>query len=158
MAIQENDPDRPNRQSMRLPTYDYTSAGAYFVTICADQRKPLFEQPELHRCLVETWQRLPDRFPGITLDEFVVMPDHVHFILWLDGPGENAPLLSRVVGAYKSLTTVAWLNYHKARGIRCSQHLWQKGYYDHVIRNDQDLELTRQYIIDNPAKKQEGHL
>ncbi len=157
MNAQKHAVDRPNRQSSRLPTYDYSSAGAYFVTLCAAQRTPLFEHPELHRCLVEIWQHLPERFPGVELDEFIVMPDHIHFIIWLAGPKENAPLLSRVVGAYKSLTTVAWLNYNKVQGTRCPQHLWQRGYYDHVIRNDEDLERTRQYILDNPLKKQEEH-
>jgi REP-associated tyrosine transposase len=151
MIPQEHNLDRPQRKSTRLPTYDYASTGAYFVTICTDQRRPLLEQLELRQCLLETWQKLPNRFPGITLDEFVIMPDHVHFIIWLDSPAEHATLLSRIVGAYKSLTTVVWHKYHKARGTRCPQHLWQRGYYDHVIRHDQDLELTRQYIVDNPV-------
>lgn len=151
MATPEEHPERPRRKSIRLPSYDYTTAGAYFVTICADRRQPLFDQPDLHQCLVQTWQSLPVRFPGIALDEFVIMPDHIHFIVWLAGPSKHGPLLSSVVGAYTSLTTVAWLKYHKARGKRCAPHLWQRGYYDHVIRNDEDLELTRQYILNNPT-------
>ena len=154
--MHEEHPDFPNRRSTRLPSYDCTSAGAYFITICVEKRKRLLDQPELQLCLLTIWQDLPKQFPGITLDEFVMMPDHIHFILWLAGTAENPLLLSRVVGAYKSLTTVAWIKYNKARGSVCSEHLWQSRYFDHIIRNDEDLELTRQYIRDNPRRKQEG--
>jgi putative transposase len=83
------------------------------------------------------------------------MPDHVHGIIWLDSTKEHAPALGQVIGAYKSMTTVAWQNYHKKLGGLCSKHLWQSSFYDHIIRNDQDLERTRQYILDNPVKQQE---
>src|SRR5437763_234619 len=77
-------PDLPNRHSMRLPTYDYRSSGAYFVTICTENRQRFFTQPDLHPYLLEIWHLLPQQFPGIELDEFVIMPDHLHFIIWLD--------------------------------------------------------------------------
>ena len=92
----------------------------------------------------------------MTLDEFVIMPDHIHGIIWLDSSAKNAPALVKVVSAYKSITTVFWLNYNKSLGIKCSKHLWQRNYYEHVIHNDQDLDQTRQYILDNPIKKQES--
>ena len=65
---------------MRLPTYDYSSNGAYFVTICLQERKPLLMSPELHKILEDTWNTLPQRFPSVALDDFIIMPDHVHFI------------------------------------------------------------------------------
>ena len=68
---------------MRLPAYDYSSDGAYFVTISLQERKPLLEEAELHTILVGNWNALPVRFPGVGLDDFVIMPDHIHFILWL---------------------------------------------------------------------------
>ena len=155
------DPQRyTRRSSLRLPEYDYASSGAYYVTICVEHRWPVLEIPEIRTALVEIWQTLPARFPTVKLDEFVVMPDHVHGILWLESESENIneegknPALDRVMGAYKSLTTLAWLNYHKARSITCSKHLWQRGYHDHIIRNDDDLSSTRQYIRDNPLKLQ----
>jgi putative transposase len=155
MTHPKNDAELYTRKSsIRLSTYDYRSTGAYFVTACAEGRMPVFEIPEMRQLLTETWQTLPERFPGVRLDEFVVMPDHIHGILWLDRTAKNPPTLGRVIGAYKSLTTVGWLNYNKALGETCSRHLWQRGYYEHVIRNDQDLELTRQYIRDNPLKKE----
>jgi len=62
------------------------------------------------------------------VDEFVIMPDHVYGIIWLDGTKENAIALEQVIGAYKSITTVAWPNYHKKLGVVCSKHLWQKDF------------------------------
>src|SRR5712691_10698154 len=96
-----------HRRSLRLPTHDYTWTRGYFVTIRVRGHDPLFEIPALRAILTDTWEALPQRFPGIALDEFVIMPDHVHFIVWLDGLVEQAPTLGRVVGAYKSLTAVA---------------------------------------------------
>src|SRR5690242_12882565 len=151
----DESPNHPNRRSLRLLAYDYTSSGAYFITICAEKREALFEKPELRKQLLETWQALPDCFPGITLDEFAIMSNHIHGIIWLDGSVGHASTLSQVVGAYKSLTTTAWLRYNKSIGSICSKHLWQRNYYDHIIRNDQDLEEKRQYILNNPMKKQE---
>lgn len=138
---------------MRLPSHDYASSQIYFVTICAERREPLFEIPELRSILEETWQALPERFPGVTLDEFVIMPDHVHGILWLDGAREDPPTLGKVVGAYKSLTTVAWLRHIEATGIASYGRFWQRNYYERFIRDNQELEQTRQYIRNNPNQK-----
>ena len=154
--MSDDHPDVPNRRSMRLPTYNYRSSGAYFVTICTENRQRFFAQPDLHPYLLEVWHSLPKQFPGIELDEFVIMPDHLHFIVWLDRTAKNPLSLSRVVQAYKSLTALTWLKQNKARGIPSGQHLWQRGYYDHIIRNDHDLDATRQYIRDNPSKKRES--
>jgi REP element-mobilizing transposase RayT len=66
------------RRSLRLPDYDYASAGAYFVTICAFRRQLLFEDAEVARIILEEWQALAARFPSVALDEFVIMPNHLH--------------------------------------------------------------------------------
>jgi REP element-mobilizing transposase RayT len=89
---------RHKRQSTRLPTHNYGWSGTYFVTIRAKQREPIFEIPELRAILVEVWEALPKRFPNVTLDEFVIMPDHIHFIIELEGNVENPPTLGNVVG------------------------------------------------------------
>src|SRR6266851_677948 len=68
MEENKQNPNRPTRRSIRLPGYDYASTGTYFVTICAEKREPVFEIPELRTCLFETWQALPERFPGMTLN------------------------------------------------------------------------------------------
>ena len=153
MDHRKYNPDLFTRRSLRLPDRDYTKTNAYFVTIRAKQYEPIFEAPELRKILLETWQALPERFHGVTLDEFVVMPDHIHFILWLDGKIENVPALGSVVGAYKSLTTVAWLRHIKSAGLECSGLIWQRNYYERVIRIE-ELEKTRQYIRNNPTELQ----
>ena len=108
MDHQHYNPDRFTRKSLRLSTRKYTEAGAYFVTIRALPPDPLFAIPKLRYILLDTWQTLPKRFPNVTLDEFVIMPDHIHFILWLDGtPG-------------KELTTVLWLQHLKSVGRICT--------------------------------------
>ena len=140
------------RNSNRLPSYDYHSSGAYFITICTEKRQRVLDIPIIHTELLKKWQQLPQRFPGVRLDEIVIMPDHMHSILWLDGSVKDAPTLGRVVGALKAWITVAWRKYHRDAQIPCLSHLWQRDYYEHVIRNEEDLKLTREYVVNNPLK------
>jgi REP element-mobilizing transposase RayT len=76
-------PASRSRKSIRLTDYDYASPGAYFVTICTHERRLLFEDPLLATILEEEWQHLPQRFATVGLDAFVVMPNHLHFVIWL---------------------------------------------------------------------------
>jgi REP-associated tyrosine transposase len=140
------------RNSNRLPSYDYRSSGAYFVTICTEKRQQVLEIPLIRITLQDSWDQLPQRFSGVRLDTFVIMPDHVHGILWLDGSVKGAPTLGSVVGALKAWVTISWRNYHREAHIPCLSHLWQRDYYEHVIRNEEDLNLTREYILTNPLK------
>lgn len=158
MSNRQNPLHLPMRRPTRLSTYDYSSPGAYYVTICTEGRIPYFNQPELRLCLLELWQALPGRFPRVTLDEFVIMHDHVHGILWLHGEDIKSPSLGDIIGAYKSLTTRAWLAYNKKLSITVSSPLWQRGFHDHILRNEQDLTQKRQYIRDNPLKQIEREL
>ena len=105
----------------------------------------------------ETWNDLPQRFPTIALDEFIIMPDHIHFIVWLHPNEESHPTLGRVVGAYKSLTGRAALTYLRTKGLICGQHFWQRDFYEHVIRNEADLQEKRVYIRNNPMKDDLKH-
>ncbi len=143
------------RKSLRLPKHDYSWTGAYFVTIRAKIHEPLFDIPELHTIVVEHWEALPKRFPSITLDEYIVMPDHLHFIVWLDGTAQNAPILGDVVGAYKSLVTNAWLRHIKDKNVEYPGRFWQDNYFERFIREKGELELTREYIRNNLAKLDE---
>ena len=147
--IDQKSHTRPN--SNRLAGYDYRSSGAYFITICTKKRQRVLEIPLIRTALLEKWQQLPQRFPGVRVDTFVIMPDHVHGILWLDGTMKDAPALGKVIGAFKAWVTIAWRNYHKEANIPCLSHLWQRDYYERVIRND-DLNLTREYILNNPLE------
>ncbi len=140
------------RNSNRLPSYDYRSSGAYFITLCTEKRQRVLEIPSIRTELLAKWQQLPQRFPGVRVDAFVIMPDHVHGILWLDRSLKDAPTVGRVIGAFKAWMTIAWRNYHKEAHIPCLNHLWQRDYYEHVIRNDDDVRLTRDYILNNPLQ------
>lgn len=140
------------RNSNRLAGYDYRSSGAYFITICTEKRQRVLDIPIMRAAVRNKWEQLLQRFPTVRLDEFVVMPDHVHGILWLDGTLRDAPTLGKVVGAFKAWVTIEWRNYHREANLPCLSHLWQRDYYEHVIRNDEDLLLTREYILNNPLK------
>lgn len=107
----------------------------------------------LRTIVEETWNALPQRFPGIALDEFVMMADHIHFIIWLHPSETSRPTLGDVVGAFKSLTGRAALKYLKGQGSSCMDQFWQRDFYDHVIRDETDLEQKRTYIRDNPSKE-----
>jgi putative transposase len=149
--------DRFKRKSIRLPGRDYAAKSAYFITIRSDQHQTLFEIPELRNILKETWNALPKRFPSVSLDEFVIMPGHMHFILWLNNAQQNPPTLWSVVGAYKSIAAVAWIRHIETNNlIQYPGRIWQRGYHEHVIRIA-ELEQTRLYIRNNPTKRKETH-
>jgi putative transposase len=177
-------PDKRQRRTIRLPGYDYTSRGAYFVTICANKRQ-LFEDAVLADVLEREWQDLPKRFSSVELDAFVVMPNHVHFIVWLGGsPHEGvaapfagastpqlqgspqqsikagaspAPTLGDVVGAYKSLTAVRWLRWTRENRPSESARIWQRNYYERIVRDEAELNRIREYIAYNPTAWQFDH-
>ena len=170
-----NHPRHLDRQSIRLPGYSYADPGAYFVTICTEGRVPLLGQVA-HEAVIKSfagtmvntaWQALPSEFPHIGLDAFVIMPNHVHGILWImpsaipaehrgdgDRPtGTVAGSLSRVVQAFKSRTTNQYI-----QGVRAAswpafnRRLWQRNYFEHVIRSHRALQLIREYIVTNPQR------
>jgi len=138
---------------MRLPAYDYSSEGAYYVTFCLHECQPLLENAELCTILEDAWNALPQRFPGVVLDEFIIMPDHVHFIVWLTSHERNRPSLADVVGAYKSLTARAALKHMRVEERVDANRFWQRDYYEHVIRGELELQEKRAYIRNNPLKK-----
>lgn len=155
-----------HRQSIRLQGYDYTYPGAYFVTLVTEGREELFGEivdgeltlSFLGRCAEKQWRQLPARFTHIDLDAFVVMPNHVHGIIVIreaDRQGDHHPPgvlqaggLGAMVRAYKSSVT---LRFHQMRGCE-NLSLWQRNYYEHVIRGDADLERLRLYIQSNPMQ------
>jgi putative transposase len=141
------------RRSIRLPGFDYRSSGAYFVTICANNcdQNP-FLDPQLNNIIEKRWEAV-SKMRGVALDTFIIMPDHVHFIVWLDGTSPQSPTLGSVVGAFKSSVTKFWNRYQRSLGRRCTKDMWQDNYFEHIIRNDYQLEIIRQYIKDNPTKE-----
>ncbi len=150
------------RKNIRLTEFDYSTAGAYFVTVCVFEGKILLgsvstdsdtaniQQTDIGRIVSQSWEELPDRFPNITLDEFIVMPDHIHGILTINSciaaNASNAKL-GDIIGAFKSLSTLS-VN----RLLQRSGSLWQRSYYDRVIRNEKELHEIRKYIRENPLR------
>lgn len=136
------------RRPLRLRTYDYSSTGLYFVTICAHLRVCVFgsvveDSVYLSRigevardCLLA----IPRHHGAATVDSWVVMPNHVHALIGLDD--RNEVELGDVVGTFK----VAVSRRARRRGV------WQRGYYDHIVRDDRDLQRIREYIATNPLR------
>ena len=151
------DPAIHHRRSIRLAGYDYTQAGAYFVTICTYQRECLLggvEGGEMRlnasgERVLFTWNDLVNHNPGIELGPFVVMPNHVHGIIFLVGAGsEPAPTtpLSEIV---RQLKTFSARRINSDRNTPGS-HVWQRDYYEHIIRDEKELQRICAYIQDNP--------
>jgi putative transposase len=139
------------RPHMHLVNYDYQTAGAYAMTICAHVRHDrLFSMPIVESILKEEWNRLTQHFANITPDLLVIMPDHLHCIIWHHGRGENTKSIIKVIGGYKSLCTVAWRRHLDVTKEYASRYLWQRNFYDHIIRNEKDLEAQRIYMLNNP--------
>lgn len=145
-------PDIHHRRSIRLPEFDYSSPGPYVVTICAAGRQPVFEDEALRAILQEVWHTLPREHPGLLLDEFVIMPDHLHFIVWLSQDSKQDFTLPDVVRTFKSLSADKWFDHLNRLGVRGSGSFWQRNYYEHVIRDEADLAEQRTYVRNNPIK------
>jgi REP element-mobilizing transposase RayT len=105
--------------------------------------------------ITEAWIGQPQSYEGIKTDLFVVMPNHLHGILVFDGAPLGHPRLSlpEVIQRFKALTTTRYVVGVKTSGWpRYDGHLWHRGYYEHVIRNDADLDRIREYVSDNPSR------
>ena len=156
------------RRSIRLRDYDYSQEGAYFVTLCTQDKICFFGTVDNGEMLVNdagsmvdrAWSSLPETCPGIELDEFKTMPNHLHGIVVLSGepvlsgPGPVAgpPLiLGEVVKRFKTWTLNRYIDgVKKANWPRFPGRLWQRNYYERVIRDERELERIRHYIHYNP--------
>jgi putative transposase len=149
--------------------YDYKSDGIYYVTICTEDRQMLFGDVKnrvmilsaVGEMIQKAWEHIPKYDLRISLDEFIVMPDHVHGIIVLEsglspncGQGQcPAPTvsLSSIVGRFKSWTTNAYtagVKQHNWPSLR--RRLWQRNYYERIIRSEKELHNVREYIRNNP--------
>jgi putative transposase len=167
------DPDKRHRRSIRLRDYDYAQEGAYFVTICTRNRECLFGHiangeialNESGNMVEKWWLELNTKFPQIERDAYVVMPNHVHGVISIvgadlrvcpdSGARTGAPLQT-IVQWFKTMTT----NEHIRRAKNNSANpqgskLWQRNYYEHVIRNESSLNAIREYIVTNPFNWQD---
>ena len=150
----------PQRKPNRLSDYDYDQNGAYFVTVCTQDRRKILSTivgdgspvPKPAGMIAETMiAQIPDKYPSVSVDKYVIMPDHIHLLLRFDrdiGTGNPSPTLGTVVGWYKYQVTKQINLYSNNKGER----IFQRSYYDHVIRNQQDYNEVWAYIENNPRK------
>ena len=155
----------PKRKQNRLQEYDYSTPNAYFITVCTHERKAYFwenvlQMPEkgedfllsaygtiVHQCICD----IPKHYPMISVDHFVIMPNHVHLLLQIKtehgGRPVAAPTISTVVNQTKG-----------AISKKIGFSVWQKGFYDHVIRGEKEYLQIWNYIEGNPSKWAEDEL
>ena len=189
VPLVEYDRSVHNRRTIRLRGYDYRSAGAYFDTICTHQRRLTFEDAGIQAIIERVWERLTGQAGQARVHEFVVMPNHVHAILWMasasavgaqhsemvnqrvpfghvdrqphtDDIAGAAPLHPgpRIIVAPGSLAAI--VRTFKSRSTRLINRsrrtpgapVWQRNYYERIIRDDEELAAIREYIRDNPAR------
>ena len=164
--------DLPRRKQIRLPNYDYSSPGAYFVTICTQGQRcilsdiavgALHEAPaatvrltEIGQIVREIIDSLPDRYPNLIVDNCVIMPNHIHLLLRIEEerltresplrPNERRSLLSKAIGFLKMNSS------KRVHQIKPNLELWQRGFHEHVIRNEKDWREIWEYIDANPER------
>ena len=168
------DPRFHGRKSNRLTGYDYAGFGAYFITICAARRGRLFGRikggvfvPNDHgHLIVEAWLETATVRQEVTLDAWVLMPDHFHALLWIENDSTSSePIIPRfgyrvprslgsLVAGWKSSATSRVYEMRETRGWPLVQ-IWQRNYHDHILRDESELPLIREYIENNPARWEE---
>ncbi len=152
------------RKSLRLKDYDYSSVSTYFITVCTKDRRyllshiivgrddlgaplPIVALLPAGKIAESTLKALPEHYPGVSLDDYVIMPNHVHLLLTIENeagrgaPGSSRPTVSQMISAWKRITNKSY-----------GKNIWQTSFYDHIIRNVEDFTCKAQYILDNPAK------
>lgn len=158
-----------HRKSLRLPNYDYTQPGSYFVTMVTKHRLCLFGdvlngemRPNSYgQIVMQCWNDLGNHYPHVSQDEFVVMPNHIHGILILNDVGAGlkpTPTRPNILQKRHGLPEI--VRGFKTFSARRINHLrnipgvpvWQRNYYEHVIRNERELDGIREYIVNNPTQ------
>ncbi len=155
----------PTRHHARLSHYDYATPGLYFITVCVRERLPLLgtiSDGEVRltaagTMVQEVWEAMPEHYPGVGTDAFVVMPNHIHGIVSLhseEPDGTRAPLsLPDVLNRFKSFSTARYRTGVRDGGWpRFAGMLWQQSYFERVIRDDAELDQVRRYIVENPQR------
>ena len=144
---------------MRLRDYDYSTPGIYFVTICIDDRRPIFGTvadgavvlSPIGEIALARWAEIPEKWKPVEHDVYVIMPNHVHGILLFPETGEKLPDLGDVMNWYKAMVTKA---IRRMTGD-ISAGMWQRRYHDRVVRNEHEHAAIRTYIERNPGKWEE---
>jgi REP element-mobilizing transposase RayT len=154
-----------HRRSIRLQGYDYSQTGAYFITVCTQNRECLFGGivngemwlNEAGKFVADSWKWLAEQYDHVSLDAYVVMPNHLHGIIVITdgcrGGSRTAPTgkhkpIGRLIGAFKTVSTKRVNELRHTPGTK----LWQRNYWEHIIRDESELNRIRDYIRNNPAQ------
>ncbi|MBE5792717.1 MAG: transposase [Clostridiales bacterium] len=151
----------PKRKHPRLKSFDYSTPGAYFVTICTQNKRCLLSSivgrglapaenhlTEYGKIAMEQLFLLEKRYDFLKIDQYVIMPNHVHviFILSQTAGASPRPTMTDIVCAYKSLTT------RECKKVKPIDKLFQTSFYEHVVRGQEDYDEIAEYIVNNPKK------
>ena len=155
--------DLPKRKQIRLKEYDYSTDGAYFVTVCTKDKRhilskicvgggipdaPYIELTEKGEIVREQFEIMNHLYEDINVNHYVIMPNHIHFIIEISNGRSETPAPTRanaIVPKYIS-------TFKRFTNKKCGIELWQRSYYDHIIRNESDLIEKQNYILSNPYK------
>lgn len=151
----------PRRKRNRLEAFDYSTPGAYFITVCTQNRRNILSSivgdgspvPKMGGKIAERFiETIPEKYPRVRVDKYVIMPNHIHMLLEIDddpgGTGDPSPTIGSVVG---------WYKYQVSKHINLArrtpgERVLQRSFYDHVVRNQRDYNEIWQYIDSNAAK------
>lgn len=153
------------RRSIRLPEYDYSKSGAYYITICSFNKELIFGSvvdgkmilSEIGNIVAKYLEEIPNHFENVFVDEYVVMPNHIHIIISIVGIQNFEPLQNKyqkiipksigsIVRSYKASVT-KWCKENDYKKFK-----WQRNYFEHIIRNEEDHFRIREYIQNNPLQ------
>lgn len=153
--------DKPHRKILRLTTHNYSSAGAYFITICTFKSQSFLGKVRHGKMILNAlghivqscWIDLPRYYDEISLDAYVVMPDHFHGIIYIESEdnlnrGRIQETLPSIIRSFKSFSSRFINNVRQSPGAP----VWQKSYYDMIIRSHTQLVKVRRYIAGNPYR------
>jgi REP element-mobilizing transposase RayT len=160
------DPDIHHRRSIRLKEYDYSQGGVYFLTMCVNKYACLFGKivdlkmvlNEAGQMIIKWYEKIPSKFNDIDIYDFMVMPDHFHAIIInteLPAKDGHSPLKD-IVGWFKTMTTNEYIEGVKEKKWQpFADRLWQRNYYEHIIRSQKGYYFTVGYIQNNPSQWRE---
>lgn len=161
-----NNKKLPKRKQLRLKNFDYSQNNAFFITICIHNRNRLLGEvketsvgatlcgrPNYPHKMIEKWLfEIQNKYLNTKIDYYVIMPDHIHFILFIEGDHTGSPLQD-IIGWFKTMTTNDYIKGVKNKLYEpFNKHFWQRDYFEHVIRNENDLFECRKYIEQNLLK------
>ncbi len=158
----------PKRKQIRLKGYDYSSCGAYFVTICTQNRECLFSvgaDSISARMIDDVWNETIRRYQNVHCPKYVIMPNHFHAIIVIECADmefrddiESSPTVSQIIQSFKRYSTIKYVDLVKRNLVPpFNKKIWQRSYHDHIIRNEKEYQEIWQYIEENPLKCKFAH-